>query len=178
MQNYINGYGSPQFKIYNLNNELIDTINLPACNTEGEPESYSREGTTVHKLLNGKLITKPRINPGSIYRITWKLNYNRHISGDDCIKLMRIINYSDSGACKIVLIPYNDMPARKYDVIFLSDEFSLEIKKGGKLADGMYLSTIEFTTTGLHNIDWILASEEAKDFGGEHRVPYTGEKEN
>jgi hypothetical protein len=41
----------------------------------------------------------------------------------------------------------------------------------------MYLSVLEFTTIDLHNIDWILASEEAKDYGGEHRVPYTGEKQ-
>jgi hypothetical protein len=177
MQNYINGYGNPKFKIYNLNNELIETISLPACNTEGEPESYSREGTTVHKLLSGKLIVKPRSGSEKTYRITWKLNYNRHISGDDCMKLMKVINYSDSGACRLVMVPYNDLPARTFDVVFLSDEFSLEIKKGGRLADGMYLSVLEFTTIDLHNIDWILASEEAKDYGGEHRVPYTGEKQ-
>jgi hypothetical protein len=177
MQNYINGYGSPKFKIYSLDNELIETINLPACNTEGEPESYSREGTTVHKLLKGKLITKPRIGTDKTYRISWKLNYNRHISGDDCMNLMKVINYSDSGSCRVELIPYNDIPARTFDVVFLSDEFSLEIKKGGKSANGMYLSSIEFTTADLHNIDWVPASEEARDYGGEHRVPYTGEKQ-
>lgn len=177
MQNYINGYGSPKFRIYNLDNELIETISLPECNTEGEPESYAREGSTVHKLLSGKLVAKPRINPGKTYRIYWKLNYNRHIGGGDCIKLMKVINYSDSGLCKIVLIPYSDMPDRVFEVVFLSEEFSVEIKKGGKFANGMYLSTLEFTTTELHDIDWVLASEAALDYGGEHRVPYTGEKQ-
>jgi hypothetical protein len=175
MYKYVNGYGKPKFKIYNSNNELIETIDLPACNTEGEPESYQREGTTVHSLLKGRLVTKPRIDTGKTYRISWRLNYNRHISGEDCLKIMKIINYSDSGY-KLVLIPYDDMPLRQFEVVFLTDEFTLEIKKGGKYAEGMYITSLDFTTVELHNIGWILASEEAAKYGGEHSLPLTGEK--
>jgi hypothetical protein len=176
MYNYVNGYGKPKFRIYNLNNELIETINLPACNTEGEPESYKREGTTIHSLLKGRLVLKPRINSEKTYRITWRLNYNRHITGEDCLKLMKIINYSDSGF-KLIMIPYDDIPLRQFEVVFLSDEFTLDIKKGGKNAGGMYITSLDFTTAELHNIDWILASEEAGKYGGEHSLPFTGEIE-
>lgn len=176
MNNFINGYGKPVFKIYSSEGELIETIVLPECNSEGEPESYRREGTTVHTLLNGRIVTMPHAGADKTYRITWKLNYNRHITGSDCLKVMKIINYSDSGTCRVTLIPYNDMPTRSYDVYFSGDEFTLEIKKGGKYANGMYLTALEFSTVELHPIKWILASEPAAGYGGEHSVPFTGEQ--
>ncbi len=176
MNNYINGYGKPVFKIYSAADEIIDTIELPACNTEGEPELYRREGTTVHTLLSGRIINMPRIGADKTYRITWKLNYNRHISGSDCLKVMKVINYSDSGNCRLVLTPYDDMASRQYEVYFSGDEFTLEIKKGGKYANGMYLTALEFSTVELHPVSWILASEPAAGYGGEHKAPFTGEE--
>lgn len=157
MGNYINGYGKPIFKAYNESG-LVEEITLPACSSDGEPEEYEREGLIFHKTLKGKLVPV-NINDET-YRIKWTLKYNRHISGSAMMDLMKVINYSNqSSVYRLVMIPYDDIPSREFEVLLSSQNFSLDIQKGGQNAGGMFITDLEFTTTNLYNLNWIQSEE-------------------
>jgi hypothetical protein len=157
MGDYINGYGKPKFKVFNKTG-LVEEITLPACSSEGEPEEYEREGLIFHKTLKGKLVPV-NINEDT-YRIKWTLKYNRHISGSGMMDLMKVINYGNQPAAyRLVMIPYDDMPSREFEVLLTSQNFSVDIQKGRQNAGGMYVTDLEFATISLYNLNWIPSEE-------------------
>jgi hypothetical protein len=181
MADYTN-WGQPRFRLVDA--RLAERIiTLPVCNSEGEPEDFENEGVIIHKTLKGKLVTVNTLGNQNVFRIKWTLKYNRHITGSDCIELAKILNHNSqlslSTINKIHMAPYYDSLSgdiiREFEVIFTSKNFAIDIKKGGRKADGMYITDLEFTTVNLYPIEWILAGTPEAGYVGDPGDVTTGQ---
>lgn len=170
--NYLNGYGSPKFRLVYKVPAHETVYTLPACNSDGEPETSTNEGAIYHKTLKGLLVPVNLMGSEEVFRIKWTLKYNKFIKGTDLLNLMEVLQHNSRlgihSTNRIYLTPYNDVKYREYDVIMTSEDFSIDIKKGGANANGMWISDIEFTTRQLYSLNWIRPDTTPEaTYGGE-----------
>lgn len=142
MSNYINGCGSPIFRIYNSSNVLIDTINLPLTDSQGLIESIE-EYSTLHQLLDFSF-TKSIQG----YKITFTLNYSEYTEKATTTDLMSLLTYEKAGYI-IKLQPRSDIGARYFEVIGMNDKIDIGILKNGINSIGNKGITLTYMTKNL-----------------------------
>ena len=108
MSNYINGYSTPQFKIYNSSNVEETTIDLNLCGQDGLMENYEFFSTR-HNLLN----YQENVNWYG-FHINFNLSYSEYSDKTNALKIMKLINYIMNDY-RIKIIPRTDLLRRQYD---------------------------------------------------------------
>jgi len=174
----INGYKNPVFRLINKTGGYIN-VELPLTNSGGLVEDYEIV-KIKHDLLqtdsegNYNIKTVQKILG---YRIFWTLHYNEFITGESLLLIQQIIEHEKSGG-KIMLIPRLDYEARGFEVYTSMDNFSLGLRRGGAKAKFHRLPVLRFATVNIEpDLKWTL-DPAAGTYGGEHKLPYTGEKNN
>ncbi len=173
----INGYKNPLFKLV-YKTGAYAFIELPLTNSGGLVEDYEIV-KIKHDLLqsgaNGSynIMTVQKILG---YKIYWTLHYNEFITGEALLLVKQILDHEKSGN-KLMLIPRSDCKAREFEIYTSMDNFSLGLRKGGAKSKFHRLPVLQFATVNIEpDLKWAL-NFTAGTYGGEHKLPNTGEME-
>ncbi len=174
----INGHKNPLFKLVK-DSSTYSGVELPLTNSAGLVEDYEIV-KIKHDLLqtgsngNNNVKTVQKILG---YRIYWTLYYNEFITGESLLLIKQILEHEKSGGT-LMLTPRADHKAREFEVYTSMNNFSLGLRKGGAKAKFHRLPVLQFATVNIEqDLKWALELT-AGTYGGEHKLPYTGEIEN
>ena len=174
----INGYKNPKFRLINKTGGHI-TVELPLTNSGGLIEDYEIvkfKHDLLHTDSEGNYNVKT-VQKILGYRIYWRMHYNDFITGETLLLIKQVLDHEKSGG-KLMLTPRADHKTREFEVYTSMDKFSLGLRKGGAKAVYHRLPVLQFTTVNLEpDLKWTL-DPTPETYGGEHKLPYTGEQEN
>lgn len=174
----INGYKNPLFKLVNKTGAYA-VVELPLTNSGGLVEDYEIVKIKHDLLQSG---TNGSYNVKTVqkilgYRIFWTLYYNEFITGESLMLFKQILDHEKSGG-KLLIIPRRDCTAREFEIYTSMNNFSLGLGKGGAKAKYHRLPVLQFAAVNIEpDLKWALDFTSGT-YGGEHELPYTGEKEN
>lgn len=160
MANYINGYSTPRFLIFDQNDNLINTIDLDLTNSDGLRESYGTENIT-HTLEKDK--RKVTIYRAGKKRILFTFHYNEFFHKNLAFNILQILEQEENGY-KIVLIPRVDILNRRFEVRYTGDEFEIGLNKGGINAQSNNGLILKWETVKLEKPNWIDPDDQYQIF--------------
>ena len=174
----INGYKNPVFKLINKTGGYV-TVELPLTNSGGLVEDYETVKIKHDLLQTGadgsyNIKTVQKILG---WRIFWTLHYNEFITGESLLLIKQILDHEKSGGT-LKLVPRADHIAREFEVYTSMENFSLGLRRGGAKAKFHRLPVLRFATVNIESdLKWAL-DPTAGTYGGEHKLPYTGNQNN
>lgn len=145
----VNGSGSPTIHI--LQGYTTTTFNLPFC-------KRMTEIWTERKILHE--VISPDINNPVIKRVKETLGWHVQFMLDyadyvvvksDILNIATILNATSRtrAETQILLVPRNDYPNGFFKVLYTSENFTLDIAKGGTNAPGNKSIILQFETVDL-----------------------------
>lgn len=151
---YINGLGVARLRITDGTRQHI--LTLDKCNVKGQIEK-SQKIQTVHETLNRRIRTKIYG-----YRLKFTLHFDQILNNKEVlIGLERIYNLEISG-WTLYLTPRTDLDfaVREFEVIS-GEELNMKPDTSDRRSvTGMEGIVLEFTTVGVHTLNWIPGIEE------------------
>lgn len=148
MRQYVNGYSTPQFKIYSGNN-LIDTIDLNLTDTTGLVEEYE-----IYSI-NHQLIDLTNSNNLQGFHINFFLSYKSYSKKSNSINIKRLLDYFITNDYTITLTPRTDFPLNTWEVLLTNDTLQIGLLKNGINAVGNRLIDLQFKTKHIQTkIPW------------------------
>lgn len=145
----VNGSGSPIIRI--LRGYTTTTFNLPFCKRMTE---VWKEQKNLHKIISPD-IEQPmmkRLKKGWGWDVEFILNYVDYtVVKGDILNIATILNASTEtrDEIQIYLVPRNDYPNRFFKVLYTSEDFTLDIARGGENAPGNKGISLQFEIVDL-----------------------------
>jgi hypothetical protein len=154
----INGYSSPIVKLFEPSgtSEPAFTVELPLTNSGGLVEEYEVKKVS-HELISLDL-DEPQITTAEKilgYIITFTLNYNHFITGEDLYNGVKKIFDASKAGWRIIIVPRKDAPWREFEVILANSTLELGITKGGRKSKYHRLPVLIFKSRNLEpDLKW------------------------